>query len=1122
MAVAILPASASAEVLFTETFDYPAGTLVGQGGWVQSNHKEDPIQVTTTTLNSDIFLSGNSIKLGSTSATAQDVARACVPVANDGIVTPLTSGDVYIATLINVQKVESEKYFFSCVSTNYSKKLGDAAFTGDYNRVFAVPSENEGKFSIGFGKSTTTPTMTSGELDLNTTYLLVLHVGVNEGTNNDVYEAWINPTSAKPSSAMFTMTSGSDMTNGFVGVAVHQTTNFSTNCPEMLVGPIKVATTWDELFDGSGSGGEEPGPGTDPAVGGKLTASLGTNLSEIALYQYQSYPLTLTVKGENLTDDVTVGGLGSDIKASTTTISAADAMSADGYKLTLTVTPGSGEPIKETVTLTSGSATAEVPVDINVVVPVNELMNFRFAASTTPWDIYYYNGSATVTYVDDKAETPAFYLEDIVGGIKVYYTDDEAPFKAGDKISKFYLQASDPELGVNPFYASAYFTPEGYGYGTLVAENQTKTPTEATLDDIKKYPEDYINRLVTVSDVTFANAGATFSTASTTVTSGSAEGKVRAFNGSDIIGTTIPESAGTVTGISTSMNDAVITVRYAADITAAPEAPAEIEIEREILIDATEYYPLGVDVPFATLTVKATSMSKPTAIWFGGKQRNSFKADLEEIPAGTGTYTVNITFCPTVVGRNEAMINFDATPTELSQSLSVSALGFDPDNMPEFTVTPAELEEFSAAVGATHEQTLTISAKNLLDYGNVRVLGQGQGAFILGSTTFLKSGETQLKVTFTPKSEGSFSETIEFSTPKAQTVTITVSGKTSGAKPGEDKQGDELTFDVSDPKAQYATDFNGCGLNNTPLSLEGWKNVAVDGTRAFWAYTKDDNTMAKVTAYDSMAGVDDEAPAEMLLLSPALDYANSPSRLLEFRLMGEMMTDNMDDRLSVLYIDPTLDEYERYQVIQGIDIPVGADNNGAWRSFVIDLDGMDIADTFFIGFHYLSTRGRNTSTVYYVDDFAWGSTSTPFIRVDKTVATGSGLVGTTSKIADFTVTGLNLNDKITLGFNGADKANFSLSTEELPAEGGTFAVNYTPAEEGDHAVYVTLDSTGAPTTVITVGGTATTSGIDSIGTDNGTETIYYNLRGERIYRPQPGQVTIKVVNGVATKIATLR
>ncbi len=1102
-AAAALPPGVSAEVLLTETFDYPAGNLYGKGNWVRSSHQMDPIQVTSTKLSHYSFIEGNAIKLGSTSTTAEDVAIACVPVASDSTVAPRTSGDIYAATLINVQNVTATKHFFSTVSTNYSMALSDGtSFTGDYNRVFTVPSDNPDKFKLGFGKSTTTPSETSGELDFNTTYLLVIHVGINEGSNNDIFEAWINPATDSKPAAQFAPTSGSDMSKGFVGMAVHQQTNFSSTCPDMLVGPIKVATTWEELFDGTGGGGgEDPDPDPTPGEGGEITVTVPD--MQIALYQYQSYPVTVNVKAKELTSDITVGGLGSSIKASTTTISAADAMSADGYDLTLTLNPMTAiESITENVTLTAGTATATIPVNVPVY-EASEMMNLRFAQTATAYQTYYFKNNVTVTHIDATNET--MYVEDLVGGIALKYEylyAEEPPYKVGDKINKFYMSCEEPVLGVPSFQIAPYFTPGGeLGIANLVSSGNVTEPQEATLAAINTSPEDYINRLVKVSDLTFGEAGETFSTSSTPVTSGEATGNVRAFSGSDLIGVTIPETA-TVTAISTSMGAVVLTVRSAADVV-APEAEPGLTIEKELLIDTKEYYPIGEDTPFAKLTVKATNMAKPTALWFGGKQSSSFKADIEEIPAGTGEYTVNITFNPTQTGRNEATLNFDASPTELFQSISMACLAYDPQNMPAFSVDDSGLEPFSAAVGATQEQTVTISAQNLLDYGAVRVLGQGQGAFTISSISFLKQGDTTLKITFSPKAAGTFSETIEFSSPKAETVTITVSGSTSGSAPDEEKQGDELEFDTSAPLAKYATDFTGAGENNKPLSLDSWKNVALDGTRAFWAFIKEENTMAKVTAYDF--NVTEDTPAEMLLLSPALDFKNCANRLLQFSIMGEFLTDDMTEEFNVLYIDPTLPENKRYQVISDIDVPTGADANGQWRPFVIDLEGQDLADTFFIGFHFKASRGHNSSATYYVDDFSWGSETTPFIRVDKTVATTTGTVGQTSKVADFTVTGLNLTEQIAIAFEGAHKTHFALSTTQLPAEGGQFSVDYSPTEKGDHAVYVVLTSAGAPATYIAVGGSATTSTIDSINAaDKDSGTVYYNLRGQRIYRPTHG------------------
>lgn len=1113
----LFSAQASGEVLFSENFDYAAGNLYPQGGWLQGAQQNSPIKVTDVKLTYAGFGSGKSVELNpGEELSAQDVYHACVPRdASTQAVTPITEGDIYVAFLMNAKSVTARNYFFTLLTTNYSGALtdGKAASVGGY--VTALPSTTEGKFKLGFDKNSFNPgaDYQTADLDLNKTYLVVLHYGIVKGTNNDTFEAWINPTAEKPAATITAQTSKADMSKGFVGVGIFQQGN---RAYDIHVGAVRVATAWKDLFDGQGGGGgDEP----DKAA---ISATLGGVPAEnFALYQYQKYDATVTVKATGITEDISVSGFGEALKPAVTTIPAAEALSEGGYTLGVTIDATRGTEINETLVLTSGDTQGTVPVKVSVQ-PTSTMMNFRFAPSTQEYETYSFSANAWVTYVD--ASQKKLYLEDAVGGVVVDYASmtglEQAPFKEGDKIKNLYLMAGVPMQNIPQFYLCGYYVPEGVSYGSLVSEGSFRSPMSTTLDNLITSPENYINRLVKVEDLSFASAGQALTTGGAAVTSGESTGRVRAFAGSTAVGVTLPETA-TVTGISTSMGAAILSVRKAEDIS-APEAEPSLEFSTTVLVDPAEYYPVNVETPFATLKVTATNMPNATSLWVGGTNRAAFILDTEEIPAGTGEYTVNITFKPTSTGRNSAMLNFDANPTELSKTTSMACLAYDPDNLPTFSVDAAGLTEFRAAPGTTKEQTLSITSAGLLDYGSIRVLGQSGGAFRIASTTFLKNGTTNLKVTFAPTAEGTYQETIEFSTPKAETVTVPLQGICSGDAPIEDKQGDELSFDTTNPLKKYSTDFTGAGDNNKPLSLAGWKNVAVDGTRAFWSYSSEGNTMAKVTAYDSKMAADAGTPAEMLLMSPALDFAGSAARLLSFRVKGENLTDDMTDEFSVLLIDPESPEDNgRYFVMDGIDIPATADASGEWREFIVDLDAVPVPDTFFIGFHYLSTRGRNTTAVYYVDDFSWGDETIPFIRVDKqtAVAPGTTKVGETKLIDTFTVTGLNLSEKIALGFEGAHKDHFGLSHTELPAEGGEFSVNYTPQEEGEHAVYVTLKSEGAPDTYIAVGGTSEgTTGIEGVEAEGAAETMYFTLQGVRVHKPASGSLYIRVSDGKGAKI----
>ena len=137
--------TASAEVLLYEDFNYPAGDLYGQGGWLQSNNKENPIQVTTTTLSLDNFGSGKSVKLTPVDSKDQDCQKPFVAANDDGTYTGITDGTVYAAMLINVQNVTDQMYFSAFSMTNSSGQIKDGiSFTGPYACSFVVPS-SEGK-----------------------------------------------------------------------------------------------------------------------------------------------------------------------------------------------------------------------------------------------------------------------------------------------------------------------------------------------------------------------------------------------------------------------------------------------------------------------------------------------------------------------------------------------------------------------------------------------------------------------------------------------------------------------------------------------------------------------------------------------------------------------------------------------------------------------------------------------------------------------------------------------------------------------------------------------------------------------------------------------------------------
>ena len=381
----------------------------------------------------------------------------------------------------------------------------------------------------------------------------------------------------------------------------------------------------------------------------------------------------------------------------------------------------------------------------------------------------------------------------------------------------------------------------------------------------------------------------------------------------------------------------------------------------------------------------------------------------------------------------------------------------------------------------------------------------------------LTNGQYSLKISFKPKSEGKFTDTIVFSADKAESVSVKVSGHTTGSAPVEDKEGDEFTmaaFDTTNAHALLKEDFQNLGAaTNKPFHLNQWTNTALTGTRAWWAYNElnTDNWTAKVTAYDSKAT--ESSDAQMLLISPCLDFVNAAQPLLTFRVMGKFMTDAMLDNLQVLYIDPTdastqsltakatasspLDQVWAEE-FSGIGIPVGSDANNSWYDFVIDLKGMPIADKFFIAFGYTSVRGKDTSTTYLLDDFTWGRGDIPFIRPSHRELSIDGTINNETISEEVTVEGLNLSKPISLKMTGAHASKFTVEPAELPAEGGTFKVHFNSENTGAHEAYVSLTSEGSPEALIAVKANNDSSAVDAIGSDSDVKVNVYNLQGIQI------------------------
>lgn len=1078
MAGLLLPASAKADRLLDDDFStFDNGLLYGQNNWIkhQANQINDPISVEDFAMSYPGYNSSvtKAVKIVTGTTSPQEKLKKQFREKTD------STDPLYYAAIINLSEVPTASkatYFLSFITANANADAGliDSKGGDEHGRVFALEGSTEGTFKLAFSKYSATKQGESQDLPLNTDVLVVVKWTWVEGTTNDQYDFWVNPVKSDVApSSDFSSTTGSDPVIGtgkkpLQGIEIRQGLSGSKATPTGYIGALKVTSDWAELWS---DGGDTPE--IHPAI------SVSSSIVEFGMAYQGMAPLTKTinVKGSNLTGDITVSGLTS-VTASATTIAKADAESENGFDLVLTLPADNPAAVEENLVLeTEGAAARTVKVSGTVIEAVSKsLLSDLNKLSADDGNLYRYTGEAIVTFVDSSQGL--VYIQDETGGLRISYI--EGSLTAGDKITDLYCVYGDVYGG----YGVEAMLP---GIATVVSQGNLVEPLEVALEDLNANRAEYMCRLVKISDVTFLNAGQTFSGASTKFTSNGAEGEVRAFPGTDLVGTEIPSAAAAIIGISNATNRTSVSMRSLADLVAAP---ASLEITPEQLI-SDEWQEINGEYPHTKFTVKAVNLESPVTIWMSGADRTQFALDTEEIPAGSSTTVVTLTYKPTKKGKHTCNVFFETAPTELNQGFSVTARAWDPANPPTLTLDASAVEPFYAMVGEQQTQTMSYTATGLLDYGNAKVAGTSEGAFIISSTMLMKDGTYNLGITFSPKAEGTFTETIEFSGEKMETQTITVTG-TAGSTP-EQLQGDQLAYDTANPRALVIEDFENCGNHNKPLSIDGWKNVAMEGTRAWWAYTfsDDNNTAAKVTAYDSKVETGEGTPCRMLLLSPALSYTEAAEKLLAFSVMGDLMSEGQTDSFEVLYIDPTESAEDPYiEVIGGLNIPATADYNKEWIPYTIDLTGQEIADVFFIGFRFTSTRGADNSAVYYVDNFSWGRNDIPFIRPVATEHAFEAEQNVEFTSPEISVEGLNLTDVINIEVTGPNASKFSVEPATIPAEGGSFTVKFLSEEVGIHEAYVRLTSTGAPDSYIHVLANNGVSAIESVEAEGPAADVY--------------------------------
>lgn len=954
---------------FQEDFNYPAGELHNQGGWVRyGGNSEAPVLV----LDKALAYAGYNdeapakcVKLSNTKSGEDLMVRFTDD--DEGI----KSGNVYFSAVINVESQPSGNvYVLALVPRTMKSVIAEGMNPVELGRLFIGKGDNDDEVKVGVERGGAKPVYSETPLKLNQNYLVVLKFEINavdKGKDN-VY-LYVNPTSYTKEPTPNAVVDGVNQTGsgmgsyGLQGFEIRQGTNATVTAPEMYVGSVRVSDTYAGLF---GKGGEDKTPTFKVS---KKSLVLGE------VYTGDEYNETITVTGENLTGDVTVESSSPAVTVSPATLSAADVMSGDGAKLKINVAYTDGEQ-NATITLKSeGAADQQIKISWTGYT-VSEVKTIKELYSKDPeaGEVYRYSGEATISFVDKGATKPVYYLQDATGAITI---SDEwevlkaTDYNAGDKLT-------GTILGVQSSFGTMSAVAYNTNLGKVLSTGNTVAPVEATLEQLKASPADYMQQLVKVKDLKFKDIaeGTTFTEGMTqpVVTDGTEEAKVRIFKGTSLIGKNIPTDDVTLVGLFTS-KAMIIGPRGIEDITVQqPQGDPSIEFTPEKIEQKAGA--LGKTVEVATIHVSAKNMTAVTTFELAGKNADQFSLSLSKIEKGNSETDIVVSYTPTEVAVHKAYIMVNCPSIEdYYKTINFSAYAIDEQNPPTITVSPTELQKFQAKVGETSEQTLEITTANMPDYAYVKVKDAGQ--FILSNTMLMRNTKNTVKVTFKPTVAGTYNTSLIFSALGMEDVELPLEGVATGDTPDEPKEGVDFVLSEENPLKQLNEKFDNI-TRNKPLALDRWTNSALEGTRAWWGYSfldydteSPNEKVAKVTAYDSKVESGSGTPAQMILVTPPLDFKNSATKVFTFKVRGDYLQDNQTDKLELCYID-IADGTPYIQPLTECKMPATKDESGKWYPYTVDLTNQEVADVFFMAFRFTSTRGADNSATYYIDDVTYG------------------------------------------------------------------------------------------------------------------------------------------------------
>ncbi len=227
--------TSNGQMLFSDNFDYIAGTALTANGWTQ----------TGTTATNPILVSGSGLTfagyLSSGIGNAADMMTTGQDVNNP--FTTQTTGAVYAGFLVSVTSAQ--------IAGDYFIHFVESPVTGNvFKARFYVKQDASNNLAFGISKSSTTSIAYSGfTYALNTTYLIVIKYQFNAGTTtDDDVTAFINPLIGAPEPSTPTLayidnTSADAQNIGLIGLRQGS----SANASAQRIDGIRVGKSWADI-----------------------------------------------------------------------------------------------------------------------------------------------------------------------------------------------------------------------------------------------------------------------------------------------------------------------------------------------------------------------------------------------------------------------------------------------------------------------------------------------------------------------------------------------------------------------------------------------------------------------------------------------------------------------------------------------------------------------------------------------------------------------------------------------------------------------------------------------------------------------------------------------------------